>query len=485
MKKYLIVLASAFYTYPVWAEGQAEINQRLEDNRVQTENAGEMKPFSPTLSAPVRQTEASQRTVSMTSEQLQQHPDLVMRALEPALMSGNAQTLSIIFPIYQKLPSQYHHPILTEWAEAILAKEARDYQGAVRRYRSILAAQSGNEVVRLQLAVTLFANRELEAAEDQFQKLRAEPLPPEMTNLIDEYLTAIRRQDRWTFSGGLTYLNDPNINNAPKAGTTYGNWTAPKKESAEGVGFNLNIGKKWSWGNGFYNELRLNGNGKYYWDNRKFNEISGRGSVGFGFQNAKWDVEILPFMEQTLYAGGSAQSETLKRFSKSGGVGLEAQYWLTPKWQLNSNYEYEELRYVSRKHLNGNRHYLSIGGAYLANAKRYFFGSLSYQRSAARDADDSYFRRGLNLGWQQEWNWGLSTRLSVGVAEKRYKGPMPIFKLTQRNKEYSAQASLWHRAVHYFGVTPRLTYQFTRTRSNHSFYSYDKHRFFIDLSKSF
>lgn len=73
-------------------------------------------------------------------------------------------------------------------------------------------------------------------------------------------------------------------------------------------------------------------------------------------------------------------------------------------------------------------------------------------------------------------------RKSVSVAQKRYKKEA-IFRIIQRNKEYGFNASIWHRAVHLWGITPRLTYNFTKTQSNHVLYSYDKHRVFIELSK--
>lgn len=465
---------------------QQKIAERLNDQRIQTEttiiqpNKSRLTPVTNTQSK-----QAGRNSISITKEELAKHPDLVIRALVPAVMQGNSDNIELLYPIYQQLPAQFHDPILTKWALAIMEKKHQNYSQAVKLYRQILAEQTDIQPVRLQLAATLFENNELEAAEDQFKKLRSESLIPEMSQLIDQYLNAINRRDRWTFSGGLTYLNDPNINNAPKSGTTYSNWQAPKRETAEGVGFNFELGKKWSWGDGFFNELRLSTNGKYYWDNKKYNEVSLRASTGLGFQNAKLSVTLLPFIEQTLYAGGSKQSDTLKRFSKASGATLETNYWLSPQWQISGNYEYAEQRYTSRKHLNGNYHFISTGLVYLANAKQYWFANLNYNRTATRDKDDSFFRRGISLGWGQEWGKGLSTRLSVSVAQKRYKAPMPIFNITQRNKEYGINASIWHRAVHFWGITPRLTYSFTKTKSNHVFYSYDKHRVFVEVSKQF
>lgn len=486
MKKYLISILAVATSMAAWSNDQQKINDRLNDTRVQHEALSEIPPKNITQDGTSVASTPQKQTLKITAEELVKRPDLVLRAIQPALIQGNAETLKIIFPIYQKIPSEFHHPLFNQWAEAILAKHVRNYRQSIRLYREILAHYPDNDIARLQLAIILLINNELEAAEDQFKKLRAEPsLPTDMMDLIDKYLETIRNRDRWTLSGGLTYLHDPNINNAPKSGTTYGQWISPARESAEGVGFNLNIGKKWSWKNGFYNELRLNSSGKYYWDNHKYNEANGRISTGIGFQNAQTDITLLPFIEQTLYAGGSARSNTLKRFSKAGGVTLELQHWLNSQWQLNSYYEYAEQRYISRKHLNGNFHAISIGGLYLANAKRYFFANINYNRISTRDRDDSYFRRGISLGWQQEWGWGLSTRVTASLAQKRYKDAMPIFQITQRNKEYGIQTSIWHRAVHYWGITPRLTYNFTRTRSNHTFYSYDKQRIFLDFSRSF
>ncbi|MGX2950026.1 surface lipoprotein assembly modifier [Ursidibacter sp. B-7004-1] len=463
---------------------QQKISDRLNDQRIQTETTAVAPETKPVIKPQVEEHKQG-NSISITKEELANHPDLVVRALLPAVMQGNMDNVELLFPIYQQIPAEFKDDILTQWAEAILAKKKQKYSDSIRLYRQVLAVQSDILPARLQLAATLFENSELEAAEDQFQKLRSEPLPDEIQSIISQYLNAINQRDRWTFSGGLTYLNDPNINNAPKAGTTYGNWSAPKAESAQGVGFNFEISKKWSWGNGFFNQLGLNTNGKYYWNNKKYNEISFRGDFGIGYQNAKATLSLSPFIEQTLYAGGSEKSDTLKRFSKSSGGALQFSYWLSPKWQWNNNYEYGEQRYVSRKHLNGNYHFVSTGLVYLANAKQYWTLNLNYNRTSTRDRDDSFLRRGVSLGWGQEWGKGLSTRLSVSFAQKHYKGPMPIFNITQRNKEYGVQASIWHRAVHYLGVTPRLTYSFTKTRSNHPFYTYDKHRVFVDFSKQF
>lgn len=411
--------------------------------------------------------------------------NIILRALIPALQQNNSEAVELLLPIYRQFPTEQKDSTLITWAEAILAKQERNYSHAIRLYRQLLVAQEGFAPVRLQLAIALFENNELTAAEDQFHKLQSEPMPEEISALIQAYLNAIARQDQWELSGGITYLHDPNVNNAPKSGTTYHNWQGAESESASGFGFNFQLSKKWSWGNGGFHEFRLNGNNKYYWNNKKYNEAGGRLSLGLGFRDAKTEIALLPFLEQQLYAGGRKESETLKRFSKTGGITLESSHWLSAKWRLNGLYEYGEQRYTQRKHLNGNYHHIMGGFTYLHNAKQYWFSNLSLTRMSARDKDDSYLRKSISIGWGQEWGKGLSTRLSFSYAHKNHKEIIALFNEKQRNKEYGVNFSIWHRAIHFWGITPRLTYNYNRVKSNISLYGYDKHRTYIDISRRF
>lgn len=460
-----------------------QIQEKMDNQRMQP-NLSIEQP-NPKVSQTQSTPKNKAKTLSLSSQELLQQPELLNSAMLTALVTGHTENVLFLLPMYQKLPTTQQNREMITWAKAIEAKSKQDYAQSIKLYRELQASYPENQPIRMQLAVALFENRENEAAEAQFHKLQADKLPPEIANIINHYLAAISRQDRWVFQGGLTYLNDPNINNAPASGTTYGNWTAPEKESAQGVGFYLGAEKKWSWGNGFFHEFRLNGNGKYYWNNKKYNEYSLRESLGIGYQNAKHKISVLPFLEQMWYAGASRQSESTKRYSKSGGVNARWQYWVTPQWQAVLNYEYAEQRYTRRKHLNGNYHFVAPSIYFYPNSQQYWFAGANFNRTSTRDLDDSFIRRGLSFGWGQEWKNGLSTQLSVSYGRKQYRAAMPIFKITQRNREYGVQATLWHRAVHFWGITPRLTWQYNKVKSNHSFYTHDKHRVYVEFSHTF
>lgn len=424
-------------------------------------------------------------TVSMTKEELAQHPDLIVRGLIPAVLQNNEQAVELLLPMYQNLPKQ--DSFLREWAEAISAKAQGNFSLAVERYRSLFAQKSDIPALRYQLAQALFLNNNNEAAKDQFQKLRAENLSPDSIVIIDQYLTALNKRDQWKFSGGMSFLNESNINNAPKAGTRVGGWEAWKKESAQGFSYYFNTEKKWSLPNQFFTKIELDASGKYYWDNKKYNELNVRTGIGLGYQTARFEIALTPFTEKRWYAGGSSGSESLKQYSKNSGVQLESSYWLNEKWQFSNVLEYGEQRYDWRKHLNGNNYLWSNTLLYVPKSGQYWFVGLDYNRENTRDKDNAYQRTSARLGWGQEWGWGISSRISLSYAKRTYQAhPAPdLIGKIQKNDEYSSALTLWHRDLHFFGMTPKVTWQYQKVSSNHPFYSYDKNRVYFEMSKTF
>lgn len=483
MKKFLCL--TPFLSSSLWANttDQQQISERMDVQRMQNDTV--FRPLDISKEPPKDTLSKITRNIKLTKTELSKQPELLTQALLTALVANNAENTLFLLPLYQQLPASQQELVLITWATALSDKYQQRYSQAIRQYRQLVADYPDNQIIRFQLATALFENNETEAAEDQFHKLQSEALPQAVNDVISQYLLAISARDEWKLQGGITYLNDPNVNNAPKSGTKLGNWRAQEQERAMGLGFWAELGKKWSLKNGFFNEFRLNGNSKYYWDNKKYNEYSLRGSLGGGYQSAVQRLTLLPFMEQMWYAGGNANSESAKRYSKGGGITLEWQYWLRPHLQWNNQYEYGEQRYTQRKHLNGNYHYLSSNLVYFNDSRQYWFVGANFNRTSTRDLDDSYIRRGVQLGWGQEWKLGLSSRLTLHYAHKSYYAPMPIFLVTQRNKEYGIQLNLWHRAIHFWGVTPRLTFAYNKVKSNHAFYSYDKKRVFLELTKTF
>ena len=317
-----------------------------------------------------------------------------------------------------------------------------------------------------------------------FKKLRAEQVSPDSVKIIEQYLSALNQRDQWKIQGGFSFLNESNINNAPKAGTKIGNWTAWEKESARGFSYFGNAEKKWSLPHNYFTKLSLEGSGKYYWDNKKYNEFNTRAGMGLGYQTARFEVSLMPFTEKRWYAGGSSGGNAMKQYSKNSGARLDLSNWLNEKWQISTALEYGEQRYETRKHLNGNNYLASATLLYLAKNGQYWFGGADYNRENTRDLDNAYQRKNVRLGWGQEWKAGISTRLILNYAQRAYK-EKDLIGIRQKNKEYASVFTIWHRNFHIWGITPKLSWSYQKVSSTHPFYEYDKNRIYLEISKTF
>ncbi|OOF52849.1 surface lipoprotein assembly modifier [Rodentibacter genomosp. 2] len=421
-------------------------------------------------------------SISMSSSELQQHPDLIIGGLVPAVFQNNVQAVKILLPLYKNLPNQ--DPTLLAWAETIMLRQQGDFSQAVKRYRTLFSGHPNLIALRYQLAQALFLNNDNEAAKDQFQKLRAENLSPETIKMIDQYLSALNKRNQWKVNGGVSYLNESNINNAPKSGTQIDNWRAWEKESAQGFSYYLNTEKKWSWANNIFTKLQLEGQGKYFWNNKKYNELNLRVGAGWGYQTARFEGSFTPFTEKRWYGGGSSGSDSLKQYSKNSGVRADINYWLNEKWQISTALEYGEQRYDWRKHLNGNNYLWSNTLLFVPKSGQYWLAGIDYNRENTRDRDNAYQRKNIRLGWGQEWPLGISTRLTLAYARRIYKD-IDFFNIRQKNSEYFAVLTLWHQNIYFWGITPKLTWTYQKIKSNHPFYSYDKNRIYLEMSKTF
>lgn len=421
------------------------------------------------------------QNIELTEQQLAQQPELIKRGFIPALLENNAPAVKILYPLYRDLADP--DPYLLDWGQAILDKEKGNYPQAIKRYRKLFAINPDILPLRYQLAQTLWLNNDNIAAKDQFEKLRAENISPQFNQLMDQYIDSLNKRDQWEISFGLNYISESNINNAPK--TPYiGQWKTWQKESAKGLGYHLNLNKKWSLPHQLFSKFESQLYGKYYWDNQKYNELNLRLGIGLGYQNAQQQISLTPFVEKRWYAGGSQGSNSLKQYADNAGMRVYFSQWLSPNWQAISWLEYAKQRYKTRHHLNSNHYFWSNSLIYLPHSEQYWLIGADYQRDNTRDKDNAFDRKSLRLGWGQEWKWGISSFASFNYARRKYK-VADFFNIQQKNNEYAMQISLWHRNIHFFGVTPRLTWQYQKYTSNHPLYQYDKNRLYLELSKRF
>ncbi|MCW9698348.1 surface lipoprotein assembly modifier [Avibacterium sp. 20-129] len=422
-------------------------------------------------------------STELSDEDLQQHPELARKLLNYVIDTHRWDLLPDLLTIYKKTVDP--DPILIDYAQAMLYRIEGNLTDAIRLYRHIIAENPSFSPVRFALAQTLFEDYQSEAAEDQFNKLRASPdLPPEIMLISDQYLAAIKRQSAWSFSASLSYLQDNNVNNAAKDKVVYiGNTPFQKSEdslpqSAHGLQYGVNFSKKMNLIGRHSLYLENNLYGKSYWDNHDYDDILNRTTVGYQYQDINNRFAILPFYTYRWFGG--------KKYSRNYGLRFEYERWLSPKWQTSSAIELSKTRYKTNDGANSNNQLYSTTLLHLFNAKTYFYGGLDYQREKAQNKMFSSDRLGFRLGWGQEWKWGISTRLQFGIEQRTFKEKNLFFNKIRKDKEYNGVITLWNREWHLWGITPKLNFSWTKVNSNlPALYSYHKNRVFLNFEKTF
>ncbi|MFC0309868.1 surface lipoprotein assembly modifier [Gallibacterium trehalosifermentans] len=432
---------------------------------------------------PYQKISPNEETLTISKEDLDKYPEIIVRALIPVLIKADADKIKLLLPIYQKKNNVDDNIVL--WSKAILARQERDYSTSVILYRKLLN-HLPLTVVKFQFAETLFFNQNNVEARDWFKSLLNEDLPINLKNIIENYyLLSLEKRDALLISGGANYLYEENINNAPPENVRYYGFKPWKKESGKGIGYQIGINKRFSLPKGFFSELSSKLSGKYYWDNKKYNQIELRNTLGMGYQTAKYQISLNPFLENRWYAGGASGKGKLRSYSENIGVNLNYKNIFSQNWQLFSQFEYAKENYQQRKYLNGNHYLISNTLFYIPTNKQYWFFNVAYDKANTQDKDDSYSKVAMKIGWEKEWQFNMATNISFTYATKKYKSPGRLLPTKQKNNERIIKFSVWNKKINILGITPRLTWIYQDQNSNHPFYQYNKHQVVIEVNKSF
>lgn len=416
----------------------------------------------------------SNNTISITTEELVNNPQLLARVLDSTVSSGDAEGIEKFLPLYEKTANR--DEILVQYAHAILARSKGDYKKAIDHMRQIIAAHPELTPVRLQLAITLMLDQQTIAAEDQFEKVRSTAnLPEPISKQIDQYQNYLQSNKQLDINASVRYLNDPNINNAPK-NRTYGNWTFPQAENAQGIGYSLSANKDFGIANHFAWRVSSFIDGKSYWNNHKFDDFLWQIATGPVYRDGRKELALTPYFNTRRYGN--------KPYSQTIGIRAQLNTLLTPRIHTYTALQLGRKNYHNRNWLDGNSAYASSTVLYRRNPQQNFYIGGDLSRETAKDKSDAYRRIGGRIGWGQEWPLGISSDIQLGAAVRHYEGE-DLFRIKRIDHEYSADISLWNRAWHLWGLTPRLSWSGYKSDSNHPMYEYDKSQFFLQISKKF
>lgn len=415
---------------------------------------------------------------SLNPTQLLANPKLLKRAMMSVLVSKNITAINKILPIYQQLPDK--DPILVDYATALQLQSKGEIQSAIIFYRRLIAQKPELSAIRLDLAIALYANGQFTNAKEQLIRLKSKKLSKRLNKGIQGIINRIDKQEDWQFTSNFYFRNENNINNAPKQRekqTANGKLIFPKPEKAKGFHLSLGAKKRFNYENGYYSKLLFNLSSDYYLNNHQYDDLSIKTATDIGYQNNYVDIAFQPFIKQRFFSG--------KPYSLTYGVANKINYIATPKTKVGSYLEWSyTTHHDTRKHLNGSRYFGALSTTYLHSPQKIWSIGINYLKNNARDIEDSYQRVGIFASWGQEWQGGVSSNLFLSVGRKNYKG-VDFFNIKRKDTEYSAKLMLWHRGLHYWGITPKLVTTWNKVDSNHFYYQKKEKQINLEFSKSF
>lgn len=425
--------------------------------------------------------------IELSESQLRADPILTQQLLSQAIYARNAEIIAKLLAVYKTFPQT--DPILIQFAQGKIFALTDEHNKAVEQYRTILAERPDLNPVRFELATSLFYDKQLSSAEDQFNKVKTDPnMPIEVQQMANAYLEAIQKNSEWRFSASAYYVRDNNVNNVANSreieNTGYVKNDNMMPKTAHGIAYSVNFGKDFNLAGRHYLVFDNDFYGKSYWDNHDYDDITNRTYLGYRYKTPSATFSLLPFYEKRWYGNESYQW--------NNGGRAEFSKWLNLNWQIVTALEYSKQRYFDSTAQNGNSKLASATLVWMRTPRQFFTFGADFNRESTLVKQYSTDTKGLRLSWGQEWELGgISSRLSFGLSQRQYKdkarlgGFLDLGKI-RKDKIYSANLTLWKRDWHLWGITPKLQFSWRKNDSNlPTMYSYNRKNINVIFEKTF
>ena len=80
---------------------------------------------------------------------------------------------------------------------------------------------------------------------------------------------------------------------------------------------------------------------------------------------------------------------------------------------------------------------------------------------------------------------GITLGVAPAFTQMDYDAPLLAFGKIRHDRQLTGQISLLDRRLSYHGMTPRISYTYTRADSDIALYSFNRHHFEIGITKTF
>lgn len=387
----------------------------------------------------------------------------------------------------QYRPRPDRDQILYDYALGALRRSQLRHDEAVALYRGIVLRQPDLAYPRFDLGVMLFENKQYREAAAELERAKPD-LQPDMQQLADHYLKAVKDAQSWQPEASLQYEATDNVNSASATeiiewgGRQWHKTADSLPQSAHGFRYGLGLSREINLGGHHFAYGNLSGDGVHYWDNREFNEQSVNLAAGYKNRSITRSFGIVPFAEQN-WLGGS-------RYNRSFGAHADFSRRLNARWRVMLNAGYVRKHYQDHRMAARYDAGMPLAGAtllYTAPKNWLFYGGADWSHDITKEAEQASVRKGVRLGMVKFFSDGLGLRANLRYTRRTFDAPGElVYRFIRKDREYQANASIWHDKIAWKGLVPHLNMRYLRTDSNMSgFYSRRNRQWFVSVEKQF
>ncbi len=395
--------------------------------------------------------------------------EVLIEAARTALVAGQPEDAAVLL---EGVPPGEGAADDLDFLHGSIAMQRGDWQGAIARFRAMLARNPDLPRVRLDLALAYFqAGEDRNAARHFRLALGSGPLPEAVRANALAFLDRIRRRKRWSVTGALALAPDTNINAATDAHRiTLSGVPATLSDEARrtsGVGVTANL--YGSREERLSPDLRFRVGGglrtRTYREGA-FNDRLLSLRAGPRFLFPAFDLRTEGTAGQRWIAGDT--------FSRTQGIELTGSWLAGPTWRLGATLRHERVDYEGFR----GRGTTAAAGVDLVHA----LGPTTLLQADAgwsREALDQkgYSWRAFTVGGavSRELPRGFVASGGATRVWRRYGAPLPWLGPDARwDRTWAAWVRLSNRYVALFGFMPEITVRYERRKSNLVLYDYTR-----------
>ncbi|MEM8936775.1 MAG: surface lipoprotein assembly modifier [Pseudomonadota bacterium] len=355
--------------------------------------------------------------------------------------------------------------------------EARDL------FRKILADNPELSRVRLELAQTLYALEDDEAARHHFNAVLADDPSMAVRRNIERFLQSMQKRKALQVRAALSLVPDSNVNNATTDDTVqlFGFLPADLSDDARrrsGLGMRSSLNVVWlpkiaeNW------RAELSGGGAFTdYENTTFDDVLTHADIGLRRIQSHGYTSVAGAFGHRWFGGAS--------FYQSYGGRLFKTRRLSSRLSASGYISASYFDYKRDDGRDGPVLSSSINLLRALSSTSYAGARLSLTREFAKEEAFRSTDYSLQLSGIREFGGGLTVELTPSIGRRPFEGVNPLFAKRRKDIRAGVSIAATKRDWSYRGWAPVFSYGYTRNFSNINIYDFSRHRGELKFTRTF